>query len=47
MTTPRTVTFALQLHIDHSLDWQVLFVPRVKTTMAQTRSFVTIGPSLH
>src|SRR6218665_1203756 len=25
-------------------DWQVLFVPRVKTAMAQTRSFATIGP---
>jgi len=29
-----------------SFDWQVLFVPRVKTTMAQTRSFANIGPSL-
>ena len=29
-----------------SLDWQVLFVPRVKTTMAQTRPFATNGPSL-
>src|SRR6218665_1185850 len=29
----------------HSLDQQVLFVPRVRTTMAQTSSFATIGPS--
>ena len=29
-----------------SLDWQVLFVPHVRTTMAQTRSFATIGTSL-
>src|SRR6218665_1410563 len=26
--------------------WHVLFVPRVRTAMAQTRSFATIGPSL-
>src|SRR6218665_3338810 len=29
-----------------SLDWQVFFVPRVRVTMAQTRSFATIGSSL-
>src|SRR6218665_2223280 len=29
-----------------SSDWQVLFVLRVRTAMAQTRSFATIGPSL-
>ena len=29
-----------------SLDRQVLFVPGVRTTMAQTRSFATIGPFL-
>jgi len=29
-----------------SLDWQLLFVLRVRTTMAQSRSFATIGPSL-
>ena len=29
-----------------SLDRHTLFVPRVRTTMAQTRSFATVGPSL-
>ena len=29
-----------------SLDWPVLSVPWVGTTMAQTRSFATIGPSI-
>jgi len=29
-----------------SLDWLILFVLRVGTTMAQTRSLATIGPSL-
>ena len=28
------------------LDCQVLIVPRVRTSMAQTRSFATIGPSI-
>src|SRR6218665_1403858 len=27
-----------------SSDWHVFFVPRVRTAMAQTRSFATIGP---
>ena len=39
---------AISHRLFRSLDWQVLFVLWVRTTIAQTRSFATmIGPSLY
>src|SRR5688572_9315464 len=43
---PNGEVWSIQQLFQESLDRSDLFVPRARTTIAQTRSFAIIGPSL-
>src|SRR5688572_31165857 len=43
---PNGEVWSIQQLFQESIDRSDLFVPRVRTTIAQTRSFAIIGPSL-